>query len=150
MLSTLERRHLKMRRLVADMEVPRDPKVTFIGDYITKSELEVLIRAVRRAHKKLIHEYRRRKIIQEYEASKKEKEEVKNATDRKSESGSEPGESNGPATEHNSATKPIDAGDVATGSSTSAGSGSTVEAGQGSGSESGGSGEGSSSTSEAR
>jgi hypothetical protein len=71
----LEGIHLK-RRLVVDLTVPRDPKAVFEGGYIKKADLEVVIRAIRRAHRKLIHDYREQRIIAKYEASKKKKEEV--------------------------------------------------------------------------
>lgn len=75
-----------MRRLVVDLTVPRDPKVVFEGAYINKVELEAVLRGIRKAHKRMIYEYRRNKIIADYESKKlKEKEEVKNGTDGKSE-----------------------------------------------------------------
>ena len=75
-----------MRRLVVDLTVPRDPKVVFEGGYINKVELEAVLRGIRKAHKKLIYEYRRDKIIADYEARKlkEEKDEVKNGTDSQS------------------------------------------------------------------
>jgi len=74
-----------VRMLTADLTVPRDPKVKFVGDYITKVELEALIRAIRKAHKKMIFEYRKRHIIEEYKASQEKKGRIQeDATNRKS------------------------------------------------------------------
>lgn len=46
------------------------PVVTFEGDYITKKELDLCQRALRKEQRKIIKAYRTRKIIAEHEAKK--------------------------------------------------------------------------------
>ena len=60
-------------------------QVEFEGDYITKKELDGIIRAVKSKHKLIIRDYRRRSIIADYESKKnlkKKDEVVTNGTDR--------------------------------------------------------------------
>ncbi len=47
------------------------PVVTFKGDYITKRDLEIIIRALKRAHRNVIREYRKQRIIAEYKENVK-------------------------------------------------------------------------------
>ena len=48
------------------------PSITFTGDYVTKRELDIVVRAIKKAHKEVIREYRRKRIIAEW----KEKEDA--------------------------------------------------------------------------
>ena len=60
-------------------------QVEFEGDYITKKELDGIIRAIKSKHKLIIRDYRRRSIIADYESKKnlkKKDEVVTNGTDR--------------------------------------------------------------------
>ncbi len=111
-----------VRRLVVDLTVPRNPGVVFEGDYITKVELEAVIRAIRRGHKKVIVEYRRQRIIADYEANKKKEEVEKDGTDRESKTKSDGS---------GKSTSTIDAGSVSKITSTAAGDSSTAKSGQG-------------------
>jgi hypothetical protein len=75
------------------------PKVTFDGDYITKRELDIIIRVLKKEHRIKIREYRKKAIIEQYKLEK-EKEKGNNngqgnassstsGTESKSESGQE-------------------------------------------------------------
>jgi hypothetical protein len=44
--------------------------VSFTGDYVRKRELDVVIRAIKREHKRVLRSYRKRQIIAEHEKSK--------------------------------------------------------------------------------
>lgn len=68
------------RKLIVDTSVKYDPKVTFIGEHLTKRELEVVIRAIKREHRRRINEFRKKRIIAIYEADKaKQDKQVKQA-----------------------------------------------------------------------
>jgi hypothetical protein len=47
-----------------------NPSVTFEGDYITKRELNLIMRSILSAHRQRIREYRKRTIIEEYNKQK--------------------------------------------------------------------------------
>ena len=77
------------KRLTVDFSVRLKPDAKFDippDQWITKHELEVAIKAIRKAHRALILEFRRRKIIEDYEAKKQKG--TENATDRQSQSSS--------------------------------------------------------------
>ena len=112
-------------------------KVTFTGDYIQKRELEMIMKAMRKEHKLCIINYRRQRIIAEYEQAKASslaepsdniiiKENRNDSTGQKTNTGSNPssGKANG--------TDPRAAGVAADGSTVNAGSTGT-ESGEGTG-----------------
>lgn len=111
-----------VRRLVVGLTVPRDPQVTFEGDHITKVELEVVIRGIRKAYKKTIVEYRRQRIIAKYKADKKKEEVEKDGANEQSKR-----KSNGSGDSTNDANR----GGDAKASSADAGDNSTAKSGQG-------------------
>jgi hypothetical protein len=45
-------------------------KVKFLGDHVTKRELDLILRAISKAHRQRIREYRKQLIIENYEKSK--------------------------------------------------------------------------------
>lgn len=58
------------KKLIVDASVMYAPKVSFIGEHFTKRELDVVMRAIRRAHKERILDFRKKRIIEKYEADK--------------------------------------------------------------------------------
>lgn len=66
-----------MRSVLVQLPDNEPMKVTFTGDYVTKRELSIILRAIKKEHINAIRMYRKRRIIEEYE---KKKAEVKNGT----------------------------------------------------------------------
>jgi hypothetical protein len=58
-----------MKKISVVLQDSMQPVVSFDGDYTTKRELMLVLRAVKRAHLESIKEYRRKLIIKEYEES---------------------------------------------------------------------------------
>lgn len=55
-----------MKKIVIDVTDETFPKVTFIGDYISKREMDRVLRCIKKEHRRSIIEYRKRKIIEAY------------------------------------------------------------------------------------
>ena len=56
-----------MKTITITLDGTASPKVEFTGDYIRRAELDLAIRAVKRAHRIALRQFRKRKIIEEYE-----------------------------------------------------------------------------------
>ncbi len=59
-----------MKKVTIVLQDSSPPQVTFDGDYVTKRELGLLMRAVKREHIRVVKDYRRKLIIEEYEKEK--------------------------------------------------------------------------------
>ena len=57
----------EVKRMSVDISNGNHPKVDFEGTYVTKRELDLIVKAVKRAHKQIIINYRKQLIIAEYQ-----------------------------------------------------------------------------------
>lgn len=89
-----------MKKFTVELGDNQWPVVTFEGNYITKKELDLCERALRKEQRKIIKAFRKRKIIEEYNAKK---DEVSN------------GEASSNDTEQSSGSKTEDAGTTSAG-----------------------------------
>jgi hypothetical protein len=62
----LKEEALPARRIVVELSNANFPQVTFEGDYVNKRELDLVERAIKRAHKEMIRKYREERIINAY------------------------------------------------------------------------------------
>lgn len=74
------------KRLSVDFSTLTSPIVSFEGDYMTKKELDFVLRAIKKKHKVIIREYRRNKIIEEFKLKEKKVEVSNNVHEERSES----------------------------------------------------------------
>lgn len=61
-----------MRTILISLEEAGFPKVVFEGDYVTKREMDIVIKAVKKEHRARIRDYRRQMIIEDYKKGKVE------------------------------------------------------------------------------
>lgn len=128
------------KQLIVDFSAKKRPIAVFNvtdNEWVNKHELSLAIRAIQKAHKELIRNRRRKRIISEHEASKlKGKNDGTNGSSTASGSDDTASEPNGnnAASNDTAPGSSVDGGTVAADSKSVSGSGSTVEGGQPSGS----------------
>jgi len=128
------------KQLIVDFSAKKHPIAVFnVSDdeWVNKHELSLAIRAIQRAHRELIHNRRRKRIISEHEASKlKGNDDGTNSgsTERSGSDDTAKSTGNESASNGTGSTGIVDSGTVAADSKSVSGSGGAAQGGQPSGS----------------